>query len=169
MKMKSLCLAMALVGLTSHYAAAADGTLYFSGTIVNSSCKLASGNNDGLIEVKMGAVPLSKLKNDTKDCYEGTYYIVLDGASATEAPITNVLALDAGNPTAKKVGIKLTDRNNTPVTLDKPFDPNVDPRITVNADGTGTFNLKAYYYTWDKDNAEAGDGNATARFTIIQQ
>lgn len=53
---------MALVGLTSHYAAAADGTLYFSGTIVNSSCKLASGNNDGLIEVKMGAVPLSKLK-----------------------------------------------------------------------------------------------------------
>ena len=182
MKMKSLCLAMALVGLTSHYAAAADGTLYFSGTIVNSSCKLASGNNDGLIEVKMGAVPLSKLKNDTngtgpevgvnisvKDCDEGTYYIVLDGASATEAPITNVLALDAGNPTAKKVGIRLTDRNNTPVTLDKPFDPNVDPRITVNADGTGTFNLKAYYYTWDKDNAEAGDGNATARFTIIQQ
>lgn len=29
MKMKSLCLAMALVGLTSHYASAADGTLYF--------------------------------------------------------------------------------------------------------------------------------------------
>ncbi len=29
MKMKSLCLAMALVGLTSHYAAAADGTLIF--------------------------------------------------------------------------------------------------------------------------------------------
>ncbi len=126
MKMKSLCLAMALVGLTSHYASAADGTLYFSGTIVNSTCKLASGNNDGLIEVKMGAVPLSKLKYDTngtgpevgvdisvKDCDEGTYYIVLDGASATEAPITNVLALDAGNPTAKKVGIKLTDRNNT--------------------------------------------------------
>ncbi|PLL91590.1 type 1 fimbrial protein, partial [Klebsiella pneumoniae] len=97
------------------------------------------------------------------------YYIVLDGASATEAPITNVLALDAGNLTAKKVGIKLTDRNNTPVTLDKPFDPNVDPSITVNADGTGTFNLKAYYYTWDKDNAEAGDGNATARFTIMQE
>ncbi|WP_226939295.1 fimbrial protein, partial [Klebsiella pneumoniae] len=119
MKMKSLCLAMALVGLTSHYASAADGTLYFSGTIVNSTCKLASGNNDGLIEVKMGAVPLSKLKNDTngtgpevgvnisvKDCDEGTYYIVLDGASATEAPITNVLALDAGNLTAKEVAIK---------------------------------------------------------------
>ncbi|HCJ3016754.1 TPA: type 1 fimbrial protein, partial [Klebsiella pneumoniae] len=28
---------------------------------------------------------------------------------------------------------------------------------------------KAYYYTWDKDNAEAGDGNATARFTIMQE
>ncbi|CDL22695.1 hypothetical protein [Klebsiella pneumoniae IS53] len=33
MKMKSLCLAMALVGLTSHYAAAADGTLNFIGKI----------------------------------------------------------------------------------------------------------------------------------------
>ena len=176
MKMKSLCLAMALVGLTSHYAAAADGTLNFIGKIVNSSCTLVSDNDDGLIVVKMGSVPLSKLKNDAngtgpevgvnisvKDCDEGTYFIVLDGASATEAPITNVLALDAGDPTAKKVGIKLTDRNNTPVTLDKPFDPDVDPSITVSADGTGTFNLKAYYYTWDKTNAEA------ARFTIIQQ
>ena len=182
MKMKSLCLAMALVGLTSHYAAAADGTLNFIGKIVNSSCTLVSDNDDGLIVVKMGSVPLSKLKNDingtgpevgvnisVKNCDAGTYYIVLDGASATEAPITNVLALDAGDPTAKKVGIKLTDRNNTPVTLDKPFDPKVDPSITVNADGTGTFNLKAYYYTWDKDHADAGDGNATARFTIIQQ
>lgn len=173
---------MALVGLTSHYAAAADGTLYFIGKIVNSSCTLVSDNENGVIVVKMGSVPLSKLKNDTngtgpevgvnisvKDCDEGTYYIVLDGASATEAPITNVLALDTDPNSAKKVGIKLTDRNNTPVTLDKPFDPDVDPSITINADGTGTFNLKAYYYTWDKDNAEAGDGNATARFTIMQE
>ena len=183
MKMKSLCLAMVLVGLTSHYAAAADGTLYFSGTIVNSTCKLASGNEKGLIEVKMGAVPLSKLKNDTNgtgpevgvnisvsDCEKGTYYIVLDGPSATEAPIPNILALDTDPNSAKKVGIKLTDRNNTPVTLDKPFDPTVDPSITIDADGgSGTFYLKAYYYTWDTDEVDAGAGNATARFTIMQE
>lgn len=93
MKMKSLCLAMALVGLTSHYAAAADGTLYFIGKIVNSSCTLVSDNENGVIVVKMGSVPLSKLKNDTngtgpevgvnisvKNCDAGTYFIVLDGA-----------------------------------------------------------------------------------------
>ncbi|HDZ2212750.1 TPA: type 1 fimbrial protein [Klebsiella pneumoniae] len=183
MKMKSLCLAMALVGLTSHYAAAADGTLNFLGKIVNSTCKLANGDEEGVIKVTMGAVPLSKLKNDTngtgpevgvnisvKDCDAGTYFIVLDGAPATDAPSTNILALDADPNAAKKVGIKLTDRNNTPVTLDKPFDPEVDPSITIDADsGYGTFNLKAYYYTWDKANVDAGAGNATARFTIIQE
>lgn len=69
-----------------------------------------------------------------------------------------------------KVGIKLTDRNNTPVTLDKPFDPTVDPSITIDADGgSGTFYLKAYYYTWDTDEVDAGAGNATARFTIMQE
>ena len=183
MKMKSLCLAMALVGLTSHYATAADGTLNFVGKIVNSTCELEGANAQGVIEVKMGSVPLSKLKNDTngagpevgvnisvKNCEEGTYYIVLDGASATDAPITNVLALDADPDSAEKVGIKLTARDNTPVTLDKPFDPDVDPSITIDADGgSGTFNLKAYYYTWDKTNVKAGDGNATARFTIMQE
>ncbi|HCI5533272.1 TPA: type 1 fimbrial protein, partial [Klebsiella pneumoniae] len=98
MKMKSLCLAMALVGLTSHYAAAADGTLNFIGKIVNSSCTLVSDNENGVIVVKMGSVPLSKLKNDTngtgpevgvnisvKNCDAGTYFIVLDGAPALDA------------------------------------------------------------------------------------
>lgn len=184
MKIKSLCLAMALVGLTSHYAVAADGTLNFVGKIVNSTCELVGADANGVIEVKMGSVPLSKLKNDTngtgpevgvnisvRNCDEGTYYIVLDGSSATEAPITNVLALDNIGEPAEKVGIKLTARDNTPVTLDKPFDPSVDPSITVGPDngGTGTFNLKAYYYTWDKTNVKAGDGNATARFTIMQE
>ncbi|WP_200853364.1 fimbrial protein, partial [Klebsiella pneumoniae] len=88
MKMKSLCLAMALVGFTSHYAAAADGTLNFIGKIVNSSCKLEGADKNGVIEVTMGSVPLSKLKNGTNgtgpevgvnisvsDCEKGTYYI----------------------------------------------------------------------------------------------
>ncbi len=113
--MKSLCPAMALVGLTSHYAAAADGTLNFIGKIVNSSCTLVSDNENGVIVVKMGSVPLSKLKMipmapgqklrsilASKDCDAGTYFIVLDGAPALDAPSTNILALDAGNPTAEK-------------------------------------------------------------------
>ena len=42
--------------------------------------------------------------------------------------------------------------------------------ITIDADGgSGTFYLKAYYYTWDTDEVDAGAGNATARFTIMQE
>ncbi|MGK1418858.1 fimbrial protein, partial [Klebsiella pneumoniae] len=117
-----------------------------------------------------GTGPEVGVNISVSDCEKGTYYIVLDGPSATEAPIPNILALDTDPISAKKVGIKLTDRNNTPVTLDKPFDPTVDPSITIDADGgSGTFYLKAYYYTWDTDEVDAGAGNATARFTIMQE
>lgn len=35
--------------------------------------------------------------------------------------------------------------------------------------GSGTFRLNAFYYTRDKAHMDHGDGNATARFTIMQE
>lgn len=69
-----------------------------------------------------------------------------------------------------KVGILLTDRTGTPLSLDERLDPQHDPRIEIPVDGgSGTFRLNAFYYTWDKTHADPGDGNATARFTIMQE
>ncbi|MFW8253687.1 type 1 fimbrial protein, partial [Klebsiella pneumoniae] len=53
---------------------------------------------------------------------------------------------------------------------DERLDPQHDPRIEISVDGgSGTFRLNAFYYTWDKAHADPGDGNATARFTIMQE
>ncbi|MDR8289828.1 type 1 fimbrial protein, partial [Acinetobacter baumannii] len=74
-----------------------------------------------------------------------------------------------GKP-AGSVGILLTDRTGTPIGLDAHLDPQHDPRIEIPVDGgSGTFSLKAFYYTWDKAHVLPGDGNATARFTIMQE
>lgn len=182
MKMKLFCLVMVFVGLILYYVVVVDGMLYFLGIIVNLSCKLVSGNEKGFIEVKMGVVLLFKLKNDingiglevgvnisVKDCEVGMYYIVFDGVLVNEVFIINVLVFDVGNFIVKKVGIKLIDCNNILVMFDKFFDFNVDLSIMVNVDGIGIFNLKVYYYIWDKDNVEVGDGNVIVRFIIMQE
>lgn len=183
MKMKSLCLAMALIGATCQYVNAADGTLKFKGEVVNSSCTVNGMNNQEL-DVAMGKVPLSKLAQDFKGpevgfsititgCEVGDYYLVLDGTSATEAGQLNVLALDnaEASSTAKNVGIILTDRENNPVVLDQPLNKDSDPVVHITSDnGGGTFYLKASYFAWGQsDKITAGAADATARFTIIQQ
>lgn len=183
MKMKSLCLAMALIAATCQYVNAADGTLKFKGEVVNSSCTVNGMNNQEL-DVAMGKIPLSKLTQDFKGpevgvtititgCEEGDYYLVLDGTSATEANKVNVLALDDADApgTAQNVGIILTDRNDNAVTLDQPLNKDNDPVVHVtSANGGGTFYLKASYYAWGQAaNIKSGVADATARFTVIQQ
>ena len=167
MKIITLCLATVFAGLAAGSALAAEGKLNFIGKVVNASCKLEGVSDSGVIGVSMGAIPLSRLKNSqsgtgpavgidirVKDCEKGTYYIVLDGS---------------GKP-ASNVGILLTDRTRTPLSLDERLDPQHDPRIEISVDGgSGTFRLNAFYYTWDKAHADPGDGNATARFTIMQE
>lgn len=79
-------------------------------------------------------------------------------------------ALAAEGKPASNVGILLTDRTGTPLSLDERLDPQHDPRIEISVDGgSGTFRLNAFYYTWDKAHMDPGDGNATARFTIMQE
>lgn len=184
MKIKPLCLAMLMFGLSSTAAMAADGTLHFKGHITNSSCTIkgATIGADGVgenfdINIPMGRVPVHILKRDTKgpevgfsvtveNCLPGTYNIVLDGTSPANQP--NVLALDAGS-TAQGVGIQISDITEKPVTLTKSLDPN-DAKIVINDQGDeGTFDLKASYYAYDRINISAGTADATAYFTIVEQ
>ncbi|HCT5180129.1 fimbrial protein [Klebsiella variicola] len=183
MKIITLCLATVFAGLAAVPALAAEGKLNFIGKVVNASCKLEGVSDSGVIDVSMGTIPLSRLKNSqsgtgpavgidirVKDCEKGTYYIVVDGPSPADTPENRVLALDGSGKPASKVGILLTDRTGTPLSLDERLDPQHDPRIEIPVDGgSGTFRLNAFYYTWDKTHADPGDGNATARFTIMQE
>jgi major type 1 subunit fimbrin (pilin) len=83
-------------------------------------------SDSGVINVSMGAIPLSRLKNSqsgtgpavgidirVKDCEKGTYYIVVDGPSPAGMPEHRVLALDGSGKPASNVGILLTDRTGT--------------------------------------------------------
>lgn len=164
MKIITLCLATVFAGLAAGSALAAEGKLNFIGKVVNASCKLEGVSDSGVIGVSMGAIPLSRLKNSqsgtgpavgidirVKDCEKGTYYIVVDGPSPAGTPENRVLALDGSGKPASNVGILLTDRTGTPLSLDERLDPQHDPRIEISVDGgSGTFRLNAFYYTRDK-------------------
>ena len=131
MKIITLCLATVFAGLAAGSALAAEGKLNFIGKVVNASCKLEGVSDSGVIGVSMGAIPLSRLKNSqsgtgpavgidirVKDCEKGTYYIVVDGPSPAGTPENRVLALDGSGKPASNVGILLTDRTGTPLSLD---------------------------------------------------
>ena len=131
MKVISLCLATLVAGLVAGPVCAADGTLNFIGKVVNGACKLEGAGDNGVINVSMGDIPLSRLKNSqsgtgpavgvdirVKDCEKGTYYIVVDGPTPTGMPEHRVLALDGRGKPAGNVGILLTDRTGTPLSLE---------------------------------------------------
>ncbi|MCU6668258.1 type 1 fimbrial protein [Enterobacteriaceae bacterium H4N4] len=180
MKIKSLYLAILMLGLSSTSVLAADGTLKFMGNIGTSSCMVSNGDN-AEINVPMGTVPVERLENDIngpavgfaitlQGCKIGTYYLVLDGTSPSGQE--NVLALDeaGGDGVAQGVGIKVTDIADNPVTLSKQLDTVHDASVNITKENeSGTFYLKAHYYAFDTDNLTAGVANATATFTIIQK
>lgn len=177
MKIKPLCLAMLMLGLSSTATLAADGKLTFRGNIGNSSCSVTSGDE---ITVAMGKVPVETLEKDAdgpavgfaitlQGCKQGTYYLVLDGVSPEGQP--NILALDnsTGDDVAKGVGIKISDISDKPVTLTKGLDVNNDAMVSIGGDGgSGTFYLKAHYFAFDQSSLKAGTADATATFTIVQ-
>ena len=177
MKIKTLCIAMAVFTATAHYANAADGKLTFQGNITNSSCTLSSGESS-TITVPMGSIPKSVFEGGNKsgpqvgfrisltNCDAGTYYLIIDGATVDGED--NILALDDAGSDTTGVGIKITDTSNKAVTISKKFESS-DASITIGEQGgAGAFLLKANYQAI-ADTVEPGVANATAHFTIVQQ
>ena len=176
MKIKSLLVALALSGLSVHCANAADGTLTFKGSIINSSCTLTGGNGTN-IQVPLGSIPTSNFtkvtdkgpqvgfKISVTGCKPGVYHLILDGTTVSGEQ--NILALDSDVDNAKGVGIEVTGIDNAPITLSKELNAE-DASVTVGEDGLASFLLKANYVAVAND-VEAGKANATANFTIVQQ
>ena len=180
MKLKSLCMAMVVMGLSTTFAHAADGTLKFKGSIGSSTCTI-SGAANSTIEVPMGVIPKETLQKNAigpevgfainlTNCDPGKYYLVLDGVSP--AGQENVLQLDDpnGGDTAKGVGIQIKDISDNNITLSKSLsETDAHIEITGTEKGGGTFFLKANYYAFDQSALTTGTADATATFTIIQQ
>lgn len=179
MKLKSLCMAMVVMGLSTTFAHAADGTLKFEGTITSSTCKI-QGQDTAEITVPMAGVSVSDLQNTANGpdvgfdinmtgCESGTYYLVLNGV--TPAGQQDVLELEAPDDegTAKGVGIIITDIDNKKITLSNTLDYANDLKVVVNENGEGTFRLKAHYYAFNQGTLSPGAADAVANFTVVQQ
>ncbi|MCP6484479.1 type 1 fimbrial protein, partial [Klebsiella pneumoniae] len=81
-----------------------------------------------------GTGPAVGIDIRVKDCEKGTYYIVVDCPSPAGTPENRVLALDGSVKPASNVGILLTERTGTPLSLDERLDPQHDPRIEISVD-----------------------------------
>ncbi|HHQ6572970.1 TPA: fimbrial protein [Serratia fonticola] len=157
--------------VTVAYAApVTDGTLQFTGKVVDASCTLASSSTEKAVDMGQVSTTLLKVVGDTsnttavditlEDCdtsISNEVQVVFSGTSSAGDP--SVLALSGDANSATNVGIKLYNSDNTEVKLEE-----ATPTATL-TDGENTLNFTAKYYALGK--STAGEANATATFTMI--
>lgn len=175
--MKSLSKAMfPLVGLMAassfQTASAANGTVNFTGEIVQSTCSVVSG--DQTKTVVLGKYPTSAFPKtgatsgakaftiSLEKCEAGDYSLRFDGNTPTGNP--DLLAVTGG---AKGVGVEILDNNSAivPITQDVATPASVTIASTGATPGMATFNLRARYRSF-QDVVTAGQANSNATFTI---
>lgn len=173
MKKILLPAAALILSATAMNAYAVNGKVQFTGEIVKSTCTVVSGDQDKQVFIgkypttafaQVGDVTASKAFTiSLEKCEAGDYSLRFDGQ--TVAGHSNLLSV---NPTkdlklADGVGIEVLDNNEQIIPVNQSADAN-SPWVTIAADGTATFNLKARYKSFDT--VQAGPANANATFTI---
>ncbi|SEE24064.1 MULTISPECIES: fimbrial protein [Pseudomonas] len=153
-------------------ASAANGTVNFTGEIVQSTCAVVSG--DQTKTVVLGKYPTSAFPKtgatsgakaftiSLEKCEAGDYSLRFDGNTPTGNP--DLLAVTGG---AKGVGVEILDNNSAivPITQDVAAPASVTIAATGTSPGAATFNLRARYRSF-QDVVTAGQANSNATFTI---
>lgn len=161
--------ALATAGICN-LATAADGTVNFTGTILDTACKVdtASANHT----VDLGSVAAtsfgasgatashSRFTINLTDCPTAvkSASIRFDGPQASGN--SNLLALNS-DQTAKNVGVGIYQQDNTTLI---PVGTNSAP-VTLSATETNTLGFIAKYVS-TASTVEAGSANAVATFTV---
>ncbi|HCZ9098951.1 fimbrial protein [Klebsiella michiganensis] len=162
----ALCFAIT----TAYALPVTDGTINFTGKVVDASCTVAAGSTSQTITMQPVSTTLLKAVGDTanptdvpillQECNtttSNTVQVVFSGNSVPND--STVLSLTDDENSAKQVGIKLYDSENKEIKLDEPTSP-----ISLTT-GETTLNFTAKYYALGQSGA--GDVNATATFTMI--
>lgn len=178
LKMSSLACVMALASLSAAHAA--DGTINFTGEIIDAGCNAfvnGTGTNTG--NVDMGKVQRTAFKGvgSTVDGAASTtgFTIELNDCPASVKNVTfkfdgqnvngddKVLALTAGTGVATGVGIQLYDKARSIIELAKASAP-----YAVANTGTGTTNSLPFYakYIQTAATVTTGPANSVATFTV---
>lgn len=151
---------------------AANGTVNFTGEIVQSTCTVVSA--DQTKTVVLGKYPTSAFPKtgatsgakaftiSLEKCEVGDYTLRFDGNTPTGNP--DLLAVTGG---AKGVGVEILDNNSAivPITQDVASPATVTIAAGATSPGTATFNLRARYRSF-QDVVTAGKADSNATFTI---
>jgi len=151
---------------------AANGTVSFTGEIVQSTCSVVSGDQSKTVVLgkyptsafpKTGATSGAKAFTiSLEKCEAGDYSLRFDGNTPTGNP--DLLAVTGG---ARGVGVEILDNNSAivPITQDVAAPATVSIAATGTSPGAATFNLRARYRSF-QDVVTAGQANSNATFTI---
>lgn len=181
------CIAAGLLALTTGSVMATDGTIEFTGQILNSTCEFENGD---VINIELGhyaanqfktigdrspAIPVDiPLKNCPTDPWphidgttDNSFQIWLETRSGGTTGANNELVAVTGMTTAATgVGIRI-DRasDGTQMALNKLNSPKIS--FTPEKDGTTTVGLQAYYVSTVESSAiTPGEANASVDVTI---
>ncbi|WP_337264089.1 MULTISPECIES: fimbrial protein [unclassified Serratia (in: enterobacteria)] len=164
---------VAAAAMTAASAFAADGTINFTGSVIDQACEVNGGSNT--LTVTMGNVAKSALAVpgntaaataftlNVKNCpstTDGNVQVSFDGKNVDGN--TEVLALtNAGTPgVAKGVGIQLYDKSQNKLPL------NTASTTYALSNGDATLDFVARYIATNAT-VEAGSADAAVNFTII--
>lgn len=153
-------------------ASASNGTVNFTGEIIQSTCQVVSADQNKT--VVLGKYPTSAFPStgstsgakaftiSLEKCEAGDYSLRFDGN--TPAGFPNLLAVTGG---ATGVGVEILDNNSAivPITQDVAAPASVTVAAAGTTPGAAIFNLRARYKSY-QDAVTAGQANSNATFTI---
>ncbi|WP_336222351.1 fimbrial protein [Citrobacter amalonaticus] len=172
--MKKLVLAVMVAGSAmamANMAHASDGTVKFTGNIVDTACTVDTASKDQT--VPLGDVASSSFsaagntstaqKFDIKltNCPAGTVAAVFGGNS--DPANTDLLKLDSGM-TATGVAVRINNADDGSQV--KVNDTSSAKRVTVAADGSATLSYVGQYQSTSAS-VTAGTADATSQFTVL--
>ncbi|AXF61523.1 fimbrial protein [Leclercia sp. LSNIH6] len=173
MKKNLLAVALMATSVFATSAIAADGAVNFTGTITDAACTVdADSLNQSVILGNIsrnafkaaGDISGTKgFKLVLKDCPDTVKGAVVRFDGEQAAGDNGILALTAGEKTAKEVGIQITDAQNKVVPL------YTDSSVySLTSTGPNTLSFRAGYIALS-DKVTVGEANAVTQFTIVYQ
>jgi type 1 fimbria pilin len=171
--MKSVILFLAAAGVTVN-AWAHDVTINITGSIIDSTCIVAAGSDNAVVQLGNVAAKQFTQTGDTSTKIPFTINLEKCGASTTGVAVTfvgnqdadnsSVLALDSTSDSAEGVGIAILDDTQTAVP------PNTASKTYLidGASGQTSASLAFYaQYMATRPTVTAGTANASATFTLM--
>lgn len=171
--MKSLTLFLFTAGMAVN-AWAHDVTVNITGSIIDSTCVVAAGSDNAVVQMGNVAAKQFKQTGDTATKIPFTINLEKCGTSTTGVAVTfvgnqdndngSLLALDHASDSAEGVGIAILDDTQTAIS------PNTASKTYLidGADGQTSASLEFYaQYTATQPTVMAGTANASATFTLM--